>query len=102
MRSSIMIAVMFDVLIVIGGCATFQNPGSEEILGDDCKTEIYSYCKDVTQGEGRVLSCLYAYSDKLSHRCVYALCEAVSELRRCFDVNNDNGSDRCKRVRRTT
>jgi hypothetical protein len=97
-----MVAVMFGVLIAVGGCATFQNPEPEEILGDDCKTEIDSYCKDVTQGEGRVLSCLYAYSDKLSHRCVYALYEAVSELRRCLDVNNDNVSDRCKQARRTT
>jgi hypothetical protein len=82
MRSIIMVAVMFGVLIVVGGCATFQNPGPPDTVADYCKTEIDSYCKDVTQREGRILSCLYASSDKLSNRCENALNEAVSHLRR--------------------
>jgi len=82
MRSIIMVAVMFGVLIVVGGCATFQNPGPPDTVADYCKTEIDSYCKDVTQREGRRLSCLYAYRDKLSNRCENALNEAASHLRR--------------------
>jgi hypothetical protein len=82
MRSIIMAAVMFGVLIVVGGCATFQNPGPPDTVADCCITEIDSYCKDVTKREGRRLSCLYAYRDKLSNRCERALNEAVSHLRR--------------------
>jgi hypothetical protein len=85
MRIIIIIAVMFGVLIVVGGCATFQNPGPAETVANGCNTEIDSYCKDVTQGEGIVLFCLYAYSDKLSNRYVYALYEAVSQLQQAVD-----------------
>lgn len=85
MRSIIMVAVMIGVLIVVGGCATFQNPGPDEIVADGCKTEVDSHCKDVTLGEGRVLACLYAYFDKLSNPCQYALYEAMSQFKRTVD-----------------
>ena len=82
MRIIIIVAVMVGVLIAVGGCATFQNPGPAETVANGCKTEIDSYCKDVTQGEGLVLACLHAYIDKLSSRCLYALYDAVSQLQR--------------------
>jgi hypothetical protein len=44
-----------------------------ETVANGCKNEIETYCNDVTPGEGRVLACLYAYSDKLSSTCEYAL-----------------------------
>ena len=47
---------------------------------DGCKTELETYCKDVTPGEGRVLACLYAREDKLSERCEYALYDASVQL----------------------
>ncbi|MGQ0593777.1 MAG: hypothetical protein ACT4QB_14370 [Gammaproteobacteria bacterium] len=34
----------------------------------------------MTPGEGRVLACLYAYQDKLSARCEYALYDAGAQL----------------------
>ncbi len=49
-----------------------------------CKTEIETYCKNVTPGEGRVLACLYAYEDKLSGRCEYALYDAAMQLERAL------------------
>lgn len=47
-----------------------------------CKTELESYCKDVTPGQGRGLACLYAHGDKLSGQCEYALYDAAVQLER--------------------
>jgi hypothetical protein len=53
-----------------------------DIVAQGCKTEIDTLCKDVKAGEGRVLACLYAYSDRLSGRCEYALYDAAVLLQR--------------------
>lgn len=53
-----------------------------ESVKTGCKTELASYCEGVTPGEGRTLACLYAYQDKLSQRCEYALYDASSQLGR--------------------
>ena len=53
-----------------------------ETVANGCKTEIESYCKAVTPGEGRILACLYAYQDKLSGKCEYALYNAAVRLER--------------------
>jgi hypothetical protein len=47
-----------------------------------CEQELQGYCKEVTPGQGRVLACLYAYSDKLSGKCEYALYDAAVQLER--------------------
>jgi hypothetical protein len=86
MRSIIAVLVMFFIVTGGGGCATFKQRGPAEIVADGCKTEIESFCKNVTPGEARVIACLYAYSDKLSNRCEYALYEAVSQLQRAVEA----------------
>ncbi|MBI3796625.1 MAG: hypothetical protein HY268_06605 [Deltaproteobacteria bacterium] len=53
---------------------------------EGCKTELETYCKNVTPGEGRVLACLYAYEDKLSGRCDYALYDASVQLERVVNA----------------
>jgi hypothetical protein len=53
-----------------------------ETVANGCKTEIETYCKTVTPGEGRILACLYAYGDKLSGKCEYALYDAAARLER--------------------
>jgi hypothetical protein len=62
------------------------SAGAEQSLVDSvangCKTELDTYCKDVTPGEGRVLACLYAHNDKLSGKCEYALYDAAAQLER--------------------
>ena len=72
------------VLIVTIGVA--GNLSAQESLIDTvangCKTEIATYCKDVKPGEGRILACLYAYEDKLSGKCEYALYDAAARLER--------------------
>jgi hypothetical protein len=49
-------------------------------IQEGCKTELGSFCKDVTPGEGRVLACLYAFEDKLTGQCSYALYDAATKL----------------------
>lgn len=53
-----------------------------ETVATGCKTELETYCKSVTPGEGRILACLYAYQDKLSGKCEYALYNAAARLER--------------------
>ena len=53
-----------------------------ETVAKGCEKELTSYCKDVTPGEGRVLACLYAHSDKLTGQCEYALYDAAVQLER--------------------
>jgi len=53
-----------------------------DTVANGCKAELEKYCKNVTPGEGRVLACLYAYGDKLSGRCEYALYDASVQLER--------------------
>lgn len=74
-------------MFTLGAVLLFVNPVmSQESLIDTvangCKEELEKYCKDVTIGEGRVLACLYAYNDKLSGRCEYALYDAAARLER--------------------
>ena len=62
-----------------------------------CQKELDNYCKDVTPGQGRVLACLYARSDKLSGQCEYALYDAAAQLERAVAalsyVVNECGDD---------
>ena len=53
-----------------------------ETVDKGCKKELTSYCKYVTPGEGRILACLYAHSDKLTGQCEYALYDAAAQLER--------------------
>ena len=53
-----------------------------QTVADGCKAELETYCKDVKPGEGRVLACLFAYQDKLSGKCEYALYDASVQLER--------------------
>ena len=53
-----------------------------EAVAKGCEKELASYCKDVTPGEGRILACLYAHSDKLTGQCEYALYDAAVQLER--------------------
>lgn len=56
--------------------------GAVETFAEGCEKELATFCKDVTPGEGRILACLYAFGDKVSPRCEYALYDSVSQLNR--------------------
>lgn len=51
-----------------------------ESVKNGCNKELDSFCKGVTPGEGRVLACLYAFNDKLTSKCEYALYDASVQL----------------------
>jgi hypothetical protein len=77
-----MILVAMALVLVFGIGTSFAQKGPVETAMEGCKTELDTYCKTVTPGEGRILACLYAYEDKLSGRCVYALYDAANQLER--------------------
>jgi hypothetical protein len=72
--------------VVVMALSVFGNLSAQETLietvATGCKTELETYCKNVTPGEGRILACLYAYQDKLSGKCEYALYDAAVRLER--------------------
>jgi len=77
-------------LVVVLGILALIVPGSrvdaEDSLVDNvkkgCEKELKTYCSNVTPGEGRLAACLFAYEDKLSTRCDYALYDAAAQLQR--------------------
>ena len=72
------------MMVLCAGMVSASEKGPVETVLDGCKNEITTYCKDVTLGEGRLLACLYAYNDKLSGRCEYALYDAAAQLERAI------------------
>ena len=83
---------MKRILILIGALLVLQLAASPAMAMDDlaqtvlngCKNELKSYCEGVTPGEGRILACLYAYGDKLSGQCEWALYDAAAQLERAI------------------
>jgi len=56
--------------------------GALDTFTEGCQQELTTFCKDVTPGEGRILACIYAFQDKITPRCEYALYDSVSQLDR--------------------
>jgi hypothetical protein len=75
--------VVIGLVLVFSGGASAQQTLVEGVV-KGCEKELTTYCKDVLVGEGRGLACLYAYSDKLSAKCEYALYDAVAQLERAL------------------
>lgn len=84
MRYSMGLAIIAVVLLFVGDVSAQQKLAEQVAKG--CDQEIKTYCKDVTQGEGRILACLYAHEDKLSGRCEYALYDAAVQLERAVNA----------------
>ena len=81
MRSLFTSLAVATVLLLSGPIASAQQ-SLVETVARGCETELKNYCQEVTPGEGRILSCLYAYGDKLSGQCEYALYDAAAQLER--------------------
>src|SRR5215470_8537822 len=45
-----------------------------------CHKELTTFCKGVQPGEGRILACLYAFQDRVSGKCTYAVYDAAAQL----------------------
>ena len=76
--SALAIGVILAAMTSIGAASAQQSIVQSVIQG--CAKELQTYCKDVTMGEGRVASCLYAYEDKLSLTCAAAVYQGVVDL----------------------
>jgi cysteine rich repeat protein len=51
-----------------------------EGLKKACHKELTTFCKGVRPGEGRILACLYAFQDRVSGKCEYAIYDAAAQL----------------------
>jgi len=75
--------LVFSIFVIVCCVGTsLAQKGPVETAMEGCKTDLDTYCKNVTPGEQRILACLYAHEDKLSGRCVYALYDAANQLER--------------------
>jgi|MudIll2142460700_1097286.scaffolds.fasta_scaffold213650_3 hypothetical protein len=96
MRQAMVWIVVIGMVLVFSGAASAQQALVESVV-KGCDKELKTYCKDVTPGEGRGLACLYAFSDKLSAQCEYALYDAAVQLERAINalayVANECGGD---------
>lgn len=72
----------FCLTLIFAGKVVAADQGPVDTVLQGCKSEIETFCKGVTPGEGRLLACLYAYEDQLSGRCDYALYDASAQLER--------------------
>ncbi|MEK6194724.1 MAG: cysteine rich repeat-containing protein [Deltaproteobacteria bacterium] len=74
--------VIFTVLVVflMTGATAMSDP--VKTFEEGCKVELEKYCSLVTPGDGRLLGCLFAYQDKLSAKCEYAVYDAAVQLER--------------------
>ena len=88
MKKSYLVFLTVSVLLFMGSSALAADDLVQTVV-NGCKQELTTYCKDVTPGEGRVLACLYARSDKLSGQCEYALYDAAVQLERAVAALSD-------------
>lgn len=70
-------------VLIFSGIASAEK-GIVETFKEGCQADLQKYCKDVEPGDGRLLACLYAHSDKISARCEYAVYDAASQLERAL------------------
>ncbi len=75
-------------LLLAGVIGSAKAEDILEQVKTGCKSELETYCSKVTPGEGRVLACLYAYGDKLSGKCEFALYDAAAQLDRAVAALN--------------
>jgi hypothetical protein len=83
MKKKVLFVLVLGMVLVFG-TQVLAAETLVESVAKGCKKELETYCKDVTPGEGRVLACLYAYEDKLSGQCEYALYDAAAQLERAL------------------
>lgn len=93
-------ALLFTTIPALAGDNLVQTVAGDNLVQtvvNGCQKELDNYCKDVTPGQGRLLACLYAHSDKLSGQCEYALYDAAAQLQRAVAklsyVINECGDD---------
>jgi hypothetical protein len=78
MRMTMAGLTMLGALLVAGGAGAADSTADK--LKKSCNKELTTFCKGVVPGEGRVLACLYAFENKVSDQCSYAVYDAALEL----------------------
>lgn len=87
MNKQLVLALVLALALVVPAFAA-EDPltkgvqGALDTFSQGCQQELTTFCKDVVPGEGRILACLYAFQDKLTPRCEYALYDSVGQLDR--------------------
>ncbi|MGD2129589.1 MAG: cysteine rich repeat-containing protein [Lysobacterales bacterium] len=82
------LALIAALAVSMGFASTLSAQDPVETVKKGCASEIESFCSQVTPGEGRLLACFYAFEDKLSGQCQYALYDAAAELDRAVSALN--------------
>ncbi len=79
MRKTIVGSMVVGALLLVTGRAQAADTLIDS-LKKACHTELTTFCKGVVPGEGRILACLYAFEDRVSGKCEYALYDAAVQL----------------------
>ena len=79
MRKTMAGSMAAVALLLAGGQARAEETMVEG-LKKACHKELTTFCRGVTPGEGRILACLYAFEERVSDKCVYALYDASLQL----------------------
>jgi hypothetical protein len=70
--------------MVVGALLVVGRAQAQESIADSvkkaCQKELTTFCKGVVPGEGRIVACLYAFEDKVSDKCEYAVYQAAAQL----------------------
>lgn len=96
MKSMVKVILGLAVFILLAPPVHAEgNPA--KALARKCNVELETFCKNVTPGKGRILACLYAYSDKLSAQCAEVVRDTYDDLRlisaASSHVNSECGED---------
>ncbi len=79
MRKVIVWSFVVVLLLLTSGWAQ-ADESLVEGLKKACNKELTTFCKGVQPGEGRILACLYAFQDRVSGKCEYAIYDAAAQL----------------------
>ena len=79
MRKLVISSFVVASLLLVTGRARAEDSLVEGIK-KACHKELTTFCKGVQPGEGRVLACLYAFQDRVSGKCEYAIYDAAAQL----------------------
>ena len=78
-------ALFLTLGLLAAGQVSAQDSMIENVM-DACEADLQQYCSQVTPGDGRLLYCVAAHSDKISGECQFALFEAATVLARYSDA----------------
>ena len=79
MRKLVVSSCVVVSLLLITGRAQAEEDLVEG-LKKACNKELTTFCKGVQPGEGRIIACLYAFENRVSGKCAYAVYDAATQL----------------------